>query len=351
MANEILKSEIKMMASQRLDDTDQGGGQMTSTEVVDGAVNNLFPDISRLDRVYGRVSLRKAFLAITSSNRPTYYGSHTVITEQAKDPLVNVCFFSSENWYDTRKDAQSRIESYMVKGPFFSAALWGDHYEGTRTVMLHSHKDVEVPEVGDVLVLQTQKDLLGNPISEISQYVRVTDTAFEIRTFVYASGDTVRTYEKKIMTITIGNKLESNFPGEEVFESTAYTTIKTPIFTTVAADASRYYGVTKLKTPIVANQLQLQVESIFVSLVPSAQSETAILDSGAGNSVSPVIATLDETISRQLAITGGSNGMFSVGEAVVPGTFSETIFGLTDNGKGDILKDSTIVGAIDYTTG
>ena len=61
---DLNKEDIKLIKSQRLDDTNQGGGQMiggASAEVISGAVNELYPDISRLDRTYGRVSLRKAY--------------------------------------------------------------------------------------------------------------------------------------------------------------------------------------------------------------------------------------------------------------------------------------------------
>ena len=56
------------MESERMDDTDNGGGRMTGNEVLTGNVNNMFSDISRLDRVKGRVSMRKGFVgAFTGS--------------------------------------------------------------------------------------------------------------------------------------------------------------------------------------------------------------------------------------------------------------------------------------------
>jgi len=99
---DIQKDEIKLMSSQVLADTEDGGGQMTSNEIVDGNVNNLFPDISRLDRTYGRVSLRKAYLSVQTDDRATYYGAHVALTEQAEDPMVSTLLFSTENWFDQR---------------------------------------------------------------------------------------------------------------------------------------------------------------------------------------------------------------------------------------------------------
>ena len=98
----INKVDIKLKQSQRLDDTDYGGGQATSIDVISGQINNLYPDISRLDRTYGRVSLRKAFLQVDTDDRSTYYGAHAVITKNASDPNVSVCFFTDDDWFSQR---------------------------------------------------------------------------------------------------------------------------------------------------------------------------------------------------------------------------------------------------------
>ena len=62
----ILDGDIKLLASQVLDDVPEGGGMATGNEIVDGVSNNLFNDISELDRTYGKISLRKVFPAVTT---------------------------------------------------------------------------------------------------------------------------------------------------------------------------------------------------------------------------------------------------------------------------------------------
>ncbi len=348
---DINKTDIKLLASQRLDDTTQGGGQMISTEILSGAVNNLFPDISRLDRVYGRVSLRKAFLAVQTTDRPTYYGSHAALTLNAKDPNVGVCFFSSKDWYDTREEARQRIEAYLVKGPFLPVALWGTHYRGARQIQVHAHKDQTPPEIGDVIVLVEHAGLSN----EISQYVRVTDVASILTEFSAGTSS----YIKKIITIGIGDMLVEDYTGEEIFWEGAGTQYGGPgqntmIYTTVAADASRYYGVATLSEPADEGSLHLRVDSINVPLVPSAQSQTAITDAGVGQAVTPMLQT-DETIvsvTRSVSYTIAANSKLFIGEGVLPGSFNWTGgLTLTDNSKGDLLNNGTIVGSIAYATG
>lgn len=347
---DIPKEYIKLMQSQRLDDTPQGGGQMTSNEVVDGGINNLYPDISRLDRVYGRVSLRKCYLAVQTSARQTYYGSHTILTQQAKDPNVSICFFSSENWFDTREDAQNRIESFLVKGPLANISLWSTHYVGTKTLALFTAKEWPAPEIGDVLVFHRKVD-------GVEQYMRVISVSTEIRLFNLT--DTVST-EKKIITLEINTQLNYDFVGEDI-NSTNYNASydDTLVYTTVAADASRYYGVSTLVNSASVGELQVQVESIFTPLVPSAASQTPVLDAEVGVNSAP-LASIENAqdnshiVTRPLSYNIVEGGQLHIGHGVKRNSFEFTgNVALHDDGNGNIIWNSTngIVGSIDYATG
>ena len=126
----ILASEVQILKSERLTDFEDGGGKMTGFEVVDGAVNNLFPDISRLDRTYGRVSLRKAFAAIRARNVDTYYGAHVIVTEPPADDAVSVTMFSTDSYADEREYARDRIESYLTPSIESRFVLFGNHLRG-----------------------------------------------------------------------------------------------------------------------------------------------------------------------------------------------------------------------------
>ena len=58
----ITNDDVKLFEGQRLIDEADGGGLVTGREVIDGNANNLFQDISRIDRTVGDVALRKAFI-------------------------------------------------------------------------------------------------------------------------------------------------------------------------------------------------------------------------------------------------------------------------------------------------
>ena len=67
-------NNLVLYKSERLTDTSDGGGKYSGQVVVDGESNNLFPDVSELDRTMGRVSLRRIFAGINSSWADSWMG-------------------------------------------------------------------------------------------------------------------------------------------------------------------------------------------------------------------------------------------------------------------------------------
>ena len=81
----ITNDDVKL---QRLSDGEDDGGRVTGREVIDGNVNNLFQDISRIDRTVGDIALRKAFIGISTDNNDTCLGHHLILTEPPKKTSV-----------------------------------------------------------------------------------------------------------------------------------------------------------------------------------------------------------------------------------------------------------------------
>ena len=57
----INNNDVKLFESQRPTDEEDGGDRVTGREVIDGNVNNLFQDISRIDRTVGDVALQSIY--------------------------------------------------------------------------------------------------------------------------------------------------------------------------------------------------------------------------------------------------------------------------------------------------
>lgn len=142
----INNDDVKLFESQRLSDEEDGGGRATGTEVIDGNVNNLFQDISRIDCTIGDVALRKAFVGIRTDNNDAYLGSHLILTEPPKDENVSVLLFNTDNQIDERKNARNRIEAYVVPGSATSFDLLGNQLEGQRSLVGIQREERRLPQ-------------------------------------------------------------------------------------------------------------------------------------------------------------------------------------------------------------
>ena len=327
----IRTEDVKIRASQRLTDNTDGGGFMISREIIDGAINNLFNDISRMDRTYGRVSLRKFFMHVDTDDTEMYSGSHLIISELAKDPNITVALFTTENESDTRLQAVNRLESYVTLGPRFQGWLWGDQPAGSRSLLIFQPISAEPPEVGDVLCLFNNKDTA----SEYRQYVRVMKV--EVRDQAFTVGN--QTASRKIVTVEIGDPLEVTFIGVELHTNDS---APTSIYTTIVSDAAKYYGVMTPRTPIASGDVSINVESIYTQLVPTSQAETPLIGLTPGES-GPIKKSGN---SYTISFASQTWGVLNLGQAFVPGslqlTVGSTVF--ADSGNGVLMQGSNQAG-------
>ncbi len=343
----ITELDIKLMASQRLSDTSDGGGRKTGVEIVDGNINNLFTDISRLDRTYGRVSLRKVFPSVQTDDTSMYSGCHVVLTNPATDPLVNVCLFSTNDPQDTRDAARDRIESYVTQGPRYQGWLWGNQLQGQRSLLIFQPTGTAAPGVGDVLFLIKDE----GTAAEKSQYVRITQVESSEQDFTIDSGGTTVSTTRQIVSLEIGDPLRETYYGIEITNNDSAP--NTGLYTTNVADAAKYYGVMNPAQAITAGDISVNVENIFTHLVPSAQGESPALDLSIGEAgpVRESGAPHSVTYSGFAAVV---DAQLHFGRGIKPGSLDLSFSGgqsFTDPGNGLLMLNGLQVGTIDYSTG
>lgn len=267
----IAVTDIKLKKPERLTDNADGGGRQTAAEVVDGELNNLFTDISRLDRTTGRASLRKAFVHVDTDNVDTLLGTHVILTQPPEDPGVHVCMFAGGSSTDERADARNRVESYVIAGPPAPFWLYGTHVAGQRTVRVACRSETPSPDQSETLLLR--QDAAGYP--EVDEYVRIESIdSRTTQTFTDASGD----YQRDVLVMTILAPLRNELIGVEVPPRFSTTLAPTQVRRTQVADAARYYSVLPLEAVAEPGDLTVQVASPYVPIVPTATAETALID-------------------------------------------------------------------------
>ena len=338
-------NNLVLYKSERLTDTSDGGGKYSGQVVVDGESNNLFPDVSELDRTMGRVSLRKIFAGINNNDSDSLMGSTVFVSKNPDDPNVSALLFSTESHVDTRDSAQNRVENYLAKGAQISGTPLDTLWQGMKLIQVAMFETDIESSVGDTIVLISNE---GKPL-EYEQYVRITKVETMIATMVI--GGTLVKY--KSATYSINDPLERDFIGlsaQQWYLGTKSTTI---IRDTLVADSGNYYASVELTEDANVGQFTVQAASIFSQLVPAAQIETPLVDLNASSESIALVSGNADTITVAYSTTIGTSQNLYIGSSVIPSSVSFTLFGNAITDQGGLLKQSngTQVGTIDYQRG
>lgn len=355
----ISEADIKLLESHRMTDADDGGGRMTGNVIADGASNNIFPDISELDRTYGRVNLRKVFPAVLTPTVDTYYGAHMIVERPPTDPAVTALLFTTGDWNDERAAARNHIERYVVAGPVGPWFLYDVQVVGQRQILLFARPGGELPEVGDVLFLIEDEGGAG----EFSQYVRIIEVSSEVRAFTGSNGGEFR---REIITCQLTDPLRDTYHGAVI---TPYDDI-TPaarVRTTLVADASKYYGARALAAAAFTGELTVSAAGAYGRLVPSARSESPVADFQAGGAAVQTITSggTDFAIpgpahTEMIAVEVNNRAYTYVcnlqpipapGVATVDYRALGRWYRIGDQGDGTLTGPAGGAGTLDYTTG
>lgn len=346
----ISATDIKMRQSQRLTDNPDGGGRMVQAEIVDGQMNNLFPDIGDEERTTGRTTLRKMFVHVDTQGTDVLKDAIGVLVDPPADPRVTVSMFATGSYSDVRLDAKNRVESYITRGVESRYTLLSNHFIGQMAVQFYCMKDAPSPDINDNLCLTTN----ANGYTPAEQYIRVKGLlSRSTRTFYDDAG----AFERDVVIIETVNALASNFFGQEVLR---YTSSKPPtrIYETNVVDATSYHSVKRLDAAAKPGDLSVLVDTPYVTIVPTSTAETPVSD---------VLAGLG-TISYVQAGPAGSLGLsyssvFAAGVPAVRFLGNPMVVGsvkvlagsieLADNGSGELASAtaSPWSGTVDYLAG
>lgn len=341
----IETNNLVLYKSERSTDTSDGGGKYSGQIVVDGESNNLFPDVSELDRTVGRVSLRKIYAAVNNNDTESLMGSTVFISKNPDDPNVSALLFSTRSHTDTRDSAQNRLENYLAKGPQAVGSLLDTAYSGMKSFQVAMSANESANSVGDTIILVANE----GTTNEFAQYVRLTSV--ETRTaFVRVNNSNI---EYKIATYGFQEPLSRDFVGVTAPQWYNNTKPVTTLRDSIVADAGVYNASVALADDVAVGSFTIQAESIFSQLIPSSQTETPLLDLNAVNENSALVAGNSGTITAQFTTNVNNNQSLYLGSSVLPSSVSFTLFGqsITDNGGTLRTATGTQVGTIDYQTG
>ncbi len=342
----IKKGDVVLLASKVMADVPHGGGAPSGTVIQDGAENGIFPDSSELDRTLGRVAMRKVFVGVRSDDADTYYGTNVIVEEGPEDPLVSITLFAAASAFETRAEAQKRIEAYLNQGAEVSGYLYGDHVQGQRSVQLFQRSGAALPNVNSTLVL-----IEGSGAALKAQYVRIAKVAAVTRTFTHSYGDTYADYQAQVVTLSIADKLVHDFKGSPAARSFAKLTDACVVRETVVADAGTYVGISKLVQDASIGDYTIKASSIFTQLVPSSQTPIPIT-AQKPYAAAAIPVQSAQRITFVTTLPWHSTAPLQLPGGFLPGTLSVQVGGVTIfDAAGELRSANGPLGHADYANG
>ena len=151
----ITADSLRWFQSERMTDEDDGGGQMSGHEIVPGIENQVFDDLSDVNRAAGDVSIRKVYAAVGSHDADKYLDAGVVVFRHP--PGTRTCRSrSSAPGITTMSGSKPRnyFECLRItRGERLSAWLWGDHFAGQRVITIWQRFTEQPPANGSRLDL------------------------------------------------------------------------------------------------------------------------------------------------------------------------------------------------------
>ncbi len=348
----ITVDKLQFFQSERMTDEDDGGGRMTATEIVSGADNQIFDDVSDVDRAAGDVSLRKVYAAVTSADTDKYLDAGVVVFREPADPDVSVLAFSTASFYDERADLQDRLEQTITRGGRWNGYLWGQHVAGQRAVTLWQRPEAEIPPVGQRLELAA----MAGGVEQYSQFLWITKVTETTRTqYAFVSPGVVKEYLIREVVCELAEALTAAFVGTEPMQSDpSVATMAALVYDTrYNAAAVALFGIAPTVALAETGDFSVQVDSLYKPILPTSLAETALADTNPGGDSPALVAGNDATISFTTTTQCVKDGAtLYLGQAAIPGTLSIAVSGatLTDDNGAMKLAGAT-VGTVDYGNG
>lgn len=341
----ITADTLRWHRSERMTDEDDGGGQMSGVEIVPGEENQVFDDLSDVDRAAGDVSIRKVYARVASADADKYLDAGAVVFREPEDPDVAVTIFSTGDFYDERADMQALMESSITRGGLYTGWLWGDHIVGQRAITLWQRETYPLPSVGARLELVA---IVGGA-QHHAQTLWITRVLSELVERTDENG----TYRVRQLTLELAEALRDNYTG---IEPQRYdpTTLATRIYETrYNPEVINLCGIRPLTEPAETGDYIVQVDSLYSPMIPTALAETALADVNPGADTAALIRAAPGTVS--ISTTADAikpNASLYVGCPVFPGTLSIAVSGstITDSG-GALMLSGSQIGSIDYGNG
>ena len=345
----ITVADLKFYQSERMTDTDDGGGRQTATEIVSGNENQIFDDISDVDRAAGDFSIRKIFAAVTSDDTSKYLDACVALMRAPTDANVSVLISETADHYNERAAIAAHIEQYFVRANRYPGIdLYEQQTAGSRNLLLVMNTDITPPPVNTTMEI-VEYTSTAQTVEKYSQVIRISRVLDN--TISWFETNQYGRYQKRVVTVELTDSLRETYHGGPVQKFYGGLS-QALLFKTSVSDTFKYHGIAPMTAAASIGSRSVTVDGIYRALIPSNRTETPLIDLNAASSLTQFKKSGD-TVSITVSETLRENSSVYLGGAVMPGSITITAGAqtLTDNKSGDLLQGTTAVATINYSRG
>ncbi|HOW75588.1 MAG TPA: hypothetical protein PK959_06610 [Candidatus Competibacteraceae bacterium] len=346
----ITVADLKFFQAERMTDNEDGGGRMTGTEIVSGQDNQIFDDLSDVDRAAGDVSIRKAFAAVTSADTDKYLDAGVAMFREPTDENVSVLLFSTGDYYDERDALKTRLEQTISRGGRWNGWLWGQHLTGQRAVVIWQRPEASLIATGARLELVSK----ASGVEQYSQFLWITRVVDNLRTIYEAFGEQTIQYVVRELICELAEPLDYNFAGIEPSRGDPAVVTGTLLYDTrYNAEAVPLFGIQPTIEAASVSDFSIKIANLYSPLIPTALSETALPDVTPGGD-SPALVGANTVVVQFSTTTESIKSGVSLycGTGIMPGTLSISVSGATiTDDNGSAMLSETEIGSVDYGNG
>lgn len=362
LKTKVNQQDLKIYPSERLTQTDDGGGMPLGTPLT-GELNELFQPISSIARVNGAFYAVSEYMGVLRADDEPLIGAFAAITKPPSDPTVSYLMSKAGRFGESRAEALARIESFNTATTESRMTLLSTNYANSRVIQVYQRNTEALPLAGDVLCLKQAK--AGYP--NVYQYVQISRIVkAEKRTFTVGSNDFTRT----VIQLEITSKLKTDFIGI-AYPVEGYADAVCKVFDTAVSDAGVYYGIKPLAEAIAKDAATIKITGIMEKIIPVSTVEKALVDTLVskktvdinvgynGNSTIKQVNSYAHSYKED--ITVANRGYTYTAQLLAPAKGSVKAeflvqgawYTLNDDGNGKLVGTSATygTGTIDYTTG
>lgn len=362
LKTKVNQQDLKIYPSERLTQTDDGGGMPLGTPLT-GALNELFQPISSIARVNGAFYAVLEYMGVLRADDERLIGAFAAITKPPSDPTVSYLMSKAGRFGESRAEALARIESFNTATTESPMTLLSTNYANSRVVQVYQRDSEALPSVGDVLCLKQAK--AGYP--NVYQYVQISRIVkAESRTFTVNTTDFTRT----VIQLEITGKLKTDFIGV-AYPTLGYADAVCKVYDTAVSDAGVYYGVKPLAEAIAKDAATIKITGIMEKIIPVSTVEKALVDTLVskktvdidvgynGNSTIKQVNSYSHSYKEDITVANRGYTYTAQllnpikGSVKVEFLVQDTWYTLNDDGNGKLVGTSATYGSgtIDYTTG